>query len=211
MRFASRYPTRFLRFYVRLKTAADPVYGAVFDALRRSSERIVDLGCGIGVLEFYLRERGITAPIAAIDRDTRKVSAARAVADGDGGLSFDVGDVRAPIDLRGTVILLDVLHYLTDSDQAALLDRIAASSRTVVIRDALRERSWRYWTTVGQETLARAGGWLRVDRLNFPTRETLERPFRDSFAGEARTMFGRTPFNNYLFVFRRVSAGTTNV
>ncbi len=211
MRFTSRYPTRFLRSYVRIKTAGDPVYGAVFDTLRGSSDSIVDLGCGIGVLEFYLRERGVTAPIAGIDRDARKVSAARAAADGDRSLSFDVGDVRAPVDLRGTVILADVLHYLTDDEQASLLDRIAASARTIIIRDGLRDRTLRYWTTVGQETLARAAGWLRVDRLNFPTRETIERPFRGAFAAEVRPMFGRTPFNNYLFVFRRSSPGTTNV
>lgn len=210
MRFTSRYPTPFLRSYVRLKTAGDPAYDAVFEALRGSSEAIVDLGCGIGALEFYLRERGLAAPIAGVDHDSRKVAVARGVANGDRSLSFEIGDVRAARDLPGTIVILDVLHYLTDDEQATLLDRAASTGSTVVIRDAVRDGTWRYWATVGQETLARAGGWLRVDRLNFPTREAIERPFRGDFDCEMRALFGRTPFNNYLFVFRRSTAGSTN-
>ncbi len=209
MRFASRYPTRFLRSYVRLKAASDPAYEAVFDALRGSSDRLLDLGCGVGALAFYLRERGYAAPISGIDRDRRKVDVARGVADGDRSLSFELGDVRAARDLRGTIVLLDVLHYLTDDEQAALLRDLAAMARTIIIRDAVRDGTWRYWFTVAQETLARAGGWLQVERLNFPTREAIERPFRDLFRGDVRSMFGRTPFNNYLFVFRRSSEGIT--
>lgn len=210
MRFASRYPTPFLRSYVRMKSAGDPAYGAVFEALRNSSDSILDLGCGVGALAMYLRERGHAAPIAGIDHDVRKVAVARGVADGDASLSFEVGDIRTARDLRGTVVILDVLHYLTDDEQAALLLRAASSANTVVIRDAVRDGSWRYWVTVGQEILARAGGWLRAARLNFPTRDALLHPFSGCFRSEVRPMFGRTPFNNYLFVFRRSAAGITN-
>jgi len=210
MEFASTYPTRFLRTYVRFKVAGDPVYAAVFDSLRGSADRLLDLGCGVGALAFYLRERGYSAPIAGIDHDRRKVDIARGIADGDQSLTFQTADVRTVRDFPPTIVLLDVLHYLTDAEQTALLGEVAAAANIVIIRDAVRDGSLRYWMTVGQEALSRAGGWLKAERLNFPTRESIERPFRDAFRGEVRSMFGHTPFNNYLFVFRRSSAGITN-
>lgn len=211
MEFASTYPTRFLRTYVRMKVAGDPAYDAVFETLRGSTDGLLDLGCGVGALAFYLRERGYAAPIAGVDHDRRKVEIARGIASGDRSLTFRTADVRTIGDIPPTVVLLDILHYLTDGEQAALLGNLAAAANTVVIRDAIRDRSWRYWITVGQETLSRAGGWLKAERLNFPTRESIEGPFREAFRGEVRTMFGRMPFNNYLFVFRRSSPGMTNV
>ncbi|HKB79323.1 MAG TPA: class I SAM-dependent methyltransferase [Thermoanaerobaculia bacterium] len=209
MRFASRYPTLFLRAYVHVKTATDPAYEAVFEVLRDSSESVLDLGCGIGALALYLRERGCSVPISGIDQDRRKVEIARAAVDGDQELCFAAGDVRAVGDFAPTVILLDVLHYLTDAEQAALLSQLAARATTVIIRDGLRDGTWRYRATFAQESLARAAGWLRVERLNFPPRESIEAPFRGTFDLDVRPMFGRMPFNNYLFVFRRSSSGTT--
>ncbi len=206
-RFASRYPTRFLRSYVRFKTATDPVYNAVFEVLRNSDEPLLDVGCGIGVLAFYLRERGFSAPIVGIDHDARKVAVARSVADGEEDLSFRVGDARTAPGYGANVVLLDLLHYFTGDEQSLILRNAAASAQTVIIRDAVRDGTLRYHVTYGQEALARIGGWLKADRLNFPTREAIERPFRNGFAEEVRPMYGRTPFNNYLFVFRRSSEG----
>jgi trans-aconitate methyltransferase len=210
-RVAALYPTRFLRSYVRSKVASDPVYAAVFE---RVSGPILDLGCGAGVLAAYLRARGCDAPIRGIDHDPRKIAAAQNLGLRDA--QFEVDDVgRAlarPDGLKPvlhTVVMLDLLHYFDDAAQAALLQRAAASADVVIIRDAVRDGSWRYRVTYAQEAFARAIRWLRAERLNFPTREAIVRAFA-GFDAEIVPMWGRTPFNNYLFVFRRVSSGTTN-
>ena len=203
---AARYPTRFLRTYVRAKVRTDPVYGAVFQHLRDSQEPLLDLGCGVGILPLYLRRRGFMAPIHGIDHDERKVEIARrAVPDA----LFDTGDAREAMDRAGTVVLLDLLHYFTSEEQQNILARAAAHANTVIIRDAVRDGSWRYRMTYWQETFARLTRWLRADRLHFATREAILRPFA-GFDAEVVPLYGRTPFNNYLFVFRRSAAGTTN-
>ena len=47
-------------------------------------------------------------------------------------------------------------------------------------------------------------GWLRVPRLNFPSVEQIVAPFHArGFEVSVAPMWGRTPLNNYLFVFRR--------
>ena len=206
---ASRYPAGFLRSYVRLKTATDPVYNAVYEHLRDSRLPVLDVGCGIGILAFYLRERGFAPPIAGIDHDRRKVEVARKVADGDESLSFEIGDARAPFDFRGNIVLLDVLHYFSDADQKTILRNAASAGGMVLIREGIRDGSFRYRFTYAQELLARGGGWLKAERLNFSTADKIEQSFNGGFRREVQPMSGRMPFNNYLFAFKRSSAGTT--
>jgi len=205
---ATQYPRGFLRAYVRGKLASDPVYAAVYERLRESKQPVLDVGCGIGLLELYLRSRGFEQPMAGIDHDARKIRIAQEFAS-DGRTSFSVGDARA-FAASGTVVLLDVLHYFTDADQQAILGN-AQTAGMILIRDAVRDGSLRYRATYAQETLARIGGWLKAERLNFPTRQSIEQSFNGAFSTEVVPMFGRSPFNNYLFVFRRSSAGITKV
>lgn len=206
----AQYPRGFLRAYVRAKVATDPVYAAVFERLRDSKQPVMDIGCGIGLLATYLRSRGFEAPIAGIDHDARKIRIAQQFAS-HANTSFAVGDARASFDFRGNVVLLDVLHYFSDDDQRAILRNAAGAGGMILIRDGVRDGSLRYRATYAQETIARIGGWLKAERLNFPTRQSIEQSFNGALSTEVVPMFGRSPFNNYLFVFRRSSDGITNV
>lgn len=202
---AARYPSRFFRYYAASKLRSDPVYEAVDARLRDNGDPLLDLGCGIGILPLFLRERGFTAPIHGIDHDRRKVDAARrAVPDA----TFEAGDVRDFKCDGGTIVMLDLLHYFNDADRSSILHRAGATATTVIIRECVRDASWRYRMTVAQERFARASRWMRAEQLHFTTREAIERHFA-GFRAEVVPMWGRTPFNNYLFVFRRSSDGMT--
>ena len=200
---ASRYPTRFLRSYVKSKLARDPMYEAVLSHVRDSSEPLLDVGCGVGVLELFLRARGAAMPIVALDSDIEKIAIARALA--AESVTFDVGSALALPPFRGTVVILDLLHYLThDEQQDVLQQALERSSGLVIVRDAVRDKTMRYRLTVAEETFARAVGWLRVPRLNFPSVEQIVAPFHaHGFEVSVAPMWGRTPLNNYLFVFNR--------
>ena len=209
-RIAARYPTRLLRSYAHVKIGTDPVYNAVYELLRDATDPLLDIGCGVGLLDFYLRDRGVRVPITGIDHDRRKIAIARSVAKDDEGVEFDLRDAREPMQFRGNVVLLDVLHYFGSVDQSSILRAAAAAGGMIIIRDAIRDGSLRYRLTYAQETLARIGGWLKAEQLHFPTREAIESSLNGDFREEVRPMFGRTPFNNYLFVFKRSAPGTTN-
>jgi 2-polyprenyl-3-methyl-5-hydroxy-6-metoxy-1,4-benzoquinol methylase len=216
----SRFRGRWLKGYVRGKLRIDPMYGAVFEHLRGSSLPILDLGCGIGILPYYLRQRGLQPRIIGVDWDAGRIAVAQQVAQaGYQNLSFIHRDARTPIQFQGHVAMLDLLHYINDDDQRRLLDMVAASiapGGVAVIRQCPRGSSNRFKLTNAVERLARALRWHKGSTINFPTRETIAQPFRARcFTEEIFPMWGGTPFNNYLFVFRRPqnsdsSGGTRN-
>jgi 2-polyprenyl-3-methyl-5-hydroxy-6-metoxy-1,4-benzoquinol methylase len=207
-RVTSLFRGRWLKGYVRGKLRTDPVYGAVFKHLRGSSLPILDLGCGIGLLPYYLRQRGLQSRMIGVDWDAGKIAVAQQVAQaGDHDLSFIHQDAQTPIQFQGHVAMLDLLHYLNNDDQRRLLAAVAASiapGGVAVIRQCPRDSSHRFILTNVFERLVRALRWCKGSTINFPTRETITQPFRvRGFTEEIFPMWGGTPFNNYLFVFRR--------
>jgi SAM-dependent methyltransferase len=207
-RLASLYDRRDLRTYVRWKLAADRVYSAVLEQL--PDEPLVDIGCGVGLLPFFLREHGFRAPITGIDFDARKIDIARRAAAKYRDVEFIAGDARRELPPHPNVVMLDILQYLDDSAQQQLLADVARNARFVVIRQGIRDQSWRYRTTAFVDAIGRGVRWMKADSLNYPTRERIINAF-DGFACDVTPLWGRTPYNNYLFVCRRASSsGMTN-
>lgn len=206
-RIASRFSSRFIQGYVRGKVKSDPVYPAVLERMRAVEGPVLDLGCGIGLLGLFLRECGLDHEVVGVDFDARKIETGRRALSGLTGLSLAQGDARDPIRYRGSVALLDLLHYFGDEEQATILGNAADCARpgdVVVVRDCIRDGTWRYRLTWLEETFATSIGWLRGERLNFPTKESIVREFRErGFDEEVVPLWGRTPFNNYLLTFRR--------
>ena len=207
-RVAARFRERWLRFYVGKKLRSDPAFSAAFELLRASSEPLLDLGCGVGLLAFYLRERNFRAPIIGIDSDGRKIGRANAVArEAYRDLEFLERDVCAPISETGNVVLFDLLHYLPPNDQRNLLERLArhvAPGGMLVIRECPRDRNARFWLTLLGERFAQTTTWNVMAALHFPTRENISAAFLpNEFSCTVEPLWGRTPFNNHLFIFRR--------
>lgn len=204
---ASRYETRYLRGYVRAKVASDPVYEVVAERLRDHPLPLVDLGCGVGLMAFYLREKGFAGPIVGIDFDERKIAVARALAERHGAkIDFRAGDARAMLPAGHSVMILDLLQYIDRDGQQLTLRNAArgvAPGGIVIIRAGVRDRSWRYRLSWLSDTFGRTIRWMRAERLAIPTRDDIVAPFADGFDAEITPLWGRTPFNNYLFVFRR--------
>lgn len=194
------------RIYARLKIAGDPLYEAALARLRGTRLPVFDLGCGLGILGLFLRERGIDVPVIGVDTDAEKVEAGRRAAAHYSGIDLRVGDARDALrSFAGNLLLLDLIHYLTDDEQESLLADVVsavAPGGVAIIRECLRDDSWRYRATVIEETFAKSIGWLKVPRLNFPALSKFDAAF-EGFPRELTPMWGRTPYNNYMLVYRR--------
>lgn len=204
-RLARLYEGRSLQGYVRWKVRMDRAYRAVFDVLRDRTSPLVDVGCGIGLFAFYLREQGYTAPIIGLDFDERKIAVARQAATRYRGIDFIAGDARDPLPENHDVVLLDILHYFDRASQQRILANAASAvgaEGVLIIRQAIRDRSWRYRMNQIVDALARVFRWMKAERLVFPSRDEIVSAF-DGFDADIRPLWGRTPYNTYLFVMRR--------
>jgi 2-polyprenyl-3-methyl-5-hydroxy-6-metoxy-1,4-benzoquinol methylase len=207
-RVAARFPRGWLRSYVKSKLRRDPIFPAACELLHDSDEPILDVGCGVGLLAFYLRERGCTQSIIGLDVDARKIRHANdAAASRYHDVSFHEQDVQEPIaEFHGNVVLFDVLHYLPLTEQTSLLLRLKESiapEGVLIIRDCPRDGSLRFWMTWLAEKFAQAVSWNLNAPLHFSTRAQINDVFSETeFAREIRPLWGASPFNNHIFIFR---------
>jgi 2-polyprenyl-3-methyl-5-hydroxy-6-metoxy-1,4-benzoquinol methylase len=211
-RVATQFPQRWLRNYVRGKLRRDRIYQAAYDLLRPSTAPILDVGCGVGLLAFYLRERECRQPVLGLDVDARKIRCGAEIAAGhyrDVDLRFhDVG--KTVPNFSGNVALFDVLHYLPPAKQTALLTQLAdcvEPGGMLIIRDCPRDAGPRYWITWLAERFAQAISWNLNAALNFPSRASIDDVFGVAeFERESHPLWGASPFNNHIFIFRRHAA-----
>jgi 2-polyprenyl-3-methyl-5-hydroxy-6-metoxy-1,4-benzoquinol methylase len=216
-RVATQFRRPWLRSYVRNKLRSDRIYPAAYDLLGRSDEPILDVGCGVGLLAFYLRERACAQPILGLDLDARKIGCGAEIATrGYRDVELRLHNVERPLpEFRGNVALFDVLHYLPQQGQIALLTRLAervAPGGLLIIRDSLREMRPRYWITWLAEKFAQTISWNVDIALHFPSRASIDDVFDGrEFDRASRPLWGASPFNNHIFIFRRRAAAAVPV
>lgn len=196
-----------LYYYAQGKIALDPAYPLTARLLCDSPRPLLDIGCGMGLLAAYLRASSHQAPIVGMDVDAEKVELAQSLLGRDNA-NFHAGDALATFpEHQGDVVMLDVLHYFTDEQQRELLQKVAASiapGGMAVIRVTLNEPTWRFAATRLEEWFVKFSRWIPVTGSNFPTRDEVAAPFQDfGFEEEIRPLWGITPFNSYLFTYRR--------
>ncbi len=208
-RIARRFEGRWLRGYVRGKLRGDPIFAAAYKELKDSPEPVLDLGCGIGLFEFYLRERGNRAPLFGWDFDAAKIALAARIATAEyEAVEFAAADfIQAlPMMPPGQVVIFDVLHYLPAVAQRSLLEWAAAHvapGGCCVIRATPRDASWRFRATRLEEWFIHAISWVKSGAVHFATMEEIKAPFvARGFSVDVRPLWGRTPFNSHLLVMR---------
>jgi SAM-dependent methyltransferase len=207
--------------FARGKLRHDPVFRVILArGLIPDGARLVDLGCGQGVLEALLAaaraEHELGAWPAAwpppprlesvlgVDLRRRAIAAAR-VALGERA-RFEVGDVRqAAIPPCDAIAILDVLHYLPPEDQERALARCAAAlapGGVLLLRVGDADAGVRATITRLSDqaiTLLR-GGWPRLYTRGL--RSWLAAVEQAGFRAEAAPMSDGTPFANALLVAR---------
>jgi len=155
---AERYETRAAHYYVRSKLKMDPVARALYElGAAEPYGAIADVASGRGQFGLLLRMAGSAKAVTGFDWDADKVKTATAAAAELTETSFSHGDVReVELPSSDTVLLIDILHYLTREEQDDLLIRSARATRgRVIVRDvdpdqgaaSVFTQSWEWVTT----------------------------------------------------------------
>jgi len=203
------FPGLWNRWYIPSKFRTDPLYRAVFDQYHDSELPLLDIGCGLGLLAFYLRYRGLAFPIHGVDYDIRKIHAARKAADASGfpDLDFHPCDARRELpDHHGNVTILDILQFFQPDERQMMLrqaaDRLAPGAK-LVIRSGLRDTTWRFHITVAGDIFAKAARWMKSAPSCYPNADDFIRALSGYGEVSITPLWGNTPFNNHLIVLTR--------
>ncbi|HTT09970.1 MAG TPA: class I SAM-dependent methyltransferase [Burkholderiaceae bacterium] len=210
-------------YFARGKLGGDPVFAAILrQGLIPDRARVIDLGCGQGVLLALLAtagdpRQGANWPrglpplprdttVRGVDLRAEAIEAAR-IALGHGA-EVSVGDVRdARLAECDVVTILDVLHYIDFDAQVRLLERVHAAlvpGGRLLLRAGDASRGWRFRFTLacdGLITLFRGS----LQRRFYCRRgaEWLALLRQVGFDAQIQPMCAGTPFANVLLVGRR--------
>lgn len=206
---ARQFGRRWNYFYVKSKLRTDPVYASMMKVLHGSKLPLLDLGCGLGLFAFYLKEGGFPPPIHGCDVEAPKIHTAQKIANEKyPGVTFSVLDVRDALPPhQGNVSILDILQYLTPEQQKTLL--VEAASRVapgghLLIRSGLLDKSWRCRVSQVIDRFASKIRWIAAHPINLPEASLIVSTLEDAgLGGKFHPLWGGTPFNNHLFIFQR--------
>lgn len=210
-KIAALFPGRWDRHYVAAKLRTDPLYAALSTELRHSALPLLDLGCGLGLLAFFLRAEGIKVPILGLDYDARKISSAREASHNHDAvdLSFLHHDARSGLPThQGNVSILDILQFFQPTEQESLLklaaSRVAPGGK-LIIRSGLRDQSWRFKITALGDWLAKITLWMKAAPSHYPSAGDFNEILGSYGTVTVKPLWGKTPFNNHLIVLTRDS------
>jgi SAM-dependent methyltransferase len=197
---------RFAYHFARGKLKQDPVFAAILSrGLLAGRARILDLGCGQGLLAACLLAAGSHAEIRGIERVRRYAMRARRALGAQA--EFVIGDVRGTDFGRADgVVILDVLHYLEYAEQAGILERARGAlvgDGVLLLRVGDAGSGWGFkigkW--MDQLTMLLTGQGFR--RLHCrPAAEWRQLLAVAGFDSETVPMSAGTPFGNVLMIAR---------
>lgn len=113
-----------VEWYTRIKLAIEKKNYQVYNELIPREARILDIGCGYGYLAMMLGMISKGRKITAVDYDEEKIAVAKHCMSRPPNVHFYHKDINTyEMEPQDVFLLSDVLHYLPDDKQWALLEK----------------------------------------------------------------------------------------
>jgi 1-acyl-sn-glycerol-3-phosphate acyltransferase len=146
-----------LEWYVRVKVKMEKSYRQ-FDELIPRRARITDVGCGYGTLDYMLWMLSPEREIIGLDYDEEKIAVANCTFLKNEQIRFIRADaVEYEMSASDVFILSDMLHYMSDEKQVAVLEKCAEAllpGGIIIVRDGNTDETDKQKWTKLTETLS---------------------------------------------------------
>jgi uncharacterized protein len=146
-----RHLAAYARVFARMKMLMDPMFKEL-DKYVQNPKRIMDIGCGYGIPATWLLEIYPDAKVYGLEPDEERVLIASFSIGSRGqvkaGRAPDLPDVEGLVDY---VLMLDMLHFLSDQEVRIVFQRIydkLEAGGTLLIRATIpseRKVPWKRW------------------------------------------------------------------
>jgi 2-polyprenyl-3-methyl-5-hydroxy-6-metoxy-1,4-benzoquinol methylase len=199
------------RFHVRIRWSSCPFRELA--AVIPTRSRVLEVGCGHGLLAAYLALESSDRKVRGIDIDHAKIAVARAAGRRARRLGADLDfAAESPGSLLpgpwDAIVMVDVLYLLQEAEQRSLIEacaRLLAPGGALVVKEMGPSPRWKFlWNRV-QETLSvRVLGITQGGSLTFLGPDRLERVMRAQSLATASARVDRGyPHPHHLLVGRR--------
>jgi 1-acyl-sn-glycerol-3-phosphate acyltransferase len=156
-----------IEWYTRIKLSLENNYKDI-NALIPRNAAITDIGCGYGYLSHMLSFVSPQRKIIAYDYDTDKIEMAANCISKQPNVEFNCADItEVRLTHSDIFILSDVLHYLPENKQDALIERCIEylnEGGKIIIRDADRDLAKRHRGTQYTEFFSTRSGFNKAEK-----------------------------------------------
>ena len=139
-----------LEWYMRVKIRLEKNYKP-FNELVPQRGKILDIGCGYGIMTYLLHFVSAQRVITGIDYDEQKIATANHCFSRNENIQFKFADViEYPFEQYDCIIMSDILHYLNPAQQREIIKksiRHLTLGGTVIIREGNSELAKRHTGT----------------------------------------------------------------
>lgn len=111
--------------------------------------KVIDVGCGYGILPNYLALSDPESYVKGIDIDADRISKANQTTGTRKNIVFEIGDfMRSDLTQFNVVVAIDLMHYFDFDQQDRIIDRVGTalnSGGTFIFRQPDTAPKWRYY------------------------------------------------------------------
>jgi 1-acyl-sn-glycerol-3-phosphate acyltransferase len=200
------YRSALAETYIAWKLRLDPVYAAVGKKLPLRG-RVIDLGCGYGLMSHWAAITGYERPVIGVDDDAAKIALAKQTECYQRNLAFEQADV---LDWHGepaeAVLMLDILHYSQPEVQIRMLQKGAAlltPGGELFVREAVQAAGAFQATRQGEAFSTGIGFNQKREGLFFADRAGWEARFRAAGLEIKHTEACGLGKSNHLFILTK--------
>jgi len=173
--------------------------------------KILDVGCGHGLLSLALAQGSAARQVHGIDHDTTRISQATLAAQGVPNVSFAIGDFSFLENQAGwdAIAMIDVLHYFRYPAQEEIVGnafKALAPGGTLIFREVDPNAGAVSVINRIHEKVMTTVGITKAEELHFRSvPEWAEVAVKAGFRVESRP-FAHFPFADVIFLCRKASS-----